>query len=39
MFGGIIVKSLQLHISLIDLNNQVKYIVQKDPYTLDQNVK
>jgi hypothetical protein len=39
MFGAIIVKSLQLHLSLIDLNNQVKHIIQKDPYTLDWNVK
>lgn len=39
MFGAIIVKSLQLHLSLIDLNNQMKYIVQKYPYTVDQNIK
>ncbi len=37
--GDLIVKSVQIHIFLIDLDNQVKYVVLKDPYILNQNVK
>jgi hypothetical protein len=39
MLGDLIVKSLQRHSFLINLNNQVKYVVLKDPHILNQNVK
>ncbi len=39
MLGDLIVESLQKHLFLIDLDNQVKYIILKDSYILNQNVK
>jgi hypothetical protein len=35
MLGNLIIESLQKHLILIDLNNQVKYVVLKDPYILN----
>jgi hypothetical protein len=34
MLGNIIIESLQKHIFLIDLDNEMKYVVLKDPYIL-----
>jgi hypothetical protein len=38
-WGNLIDELLQVYISLTNLNNQMKYIVLKDPYTLDQTIK
>jgi hypothetical protein len=35
ILGGLIIESLQIHLFLIDLNNQMKYIVLKDPNILN----
>ncbi len=32
MLGNLIIESLQKYLFLIDLDNQVKYVVLKDPY-------
>jgi len=38
-WGNLIDELLEVYISLTNLNNQMKYIVLKDPYTLDQTLQ